>query len=209
MRPAHRVTAAVTTVLLAGVLAGCGPDDPGPTTESGTPTPTRSTTMSPTATPTPSPTTAEQKAYAAAEASYRAWVTAYAEANKTFDASKLDSTHGTKGLNALAAKDFAKFRAQDAKKNEKTTGKFSQDVRSIKGSLYTKGQAVQLAICAVTNSRFLDKNGKDVTLDGPNGNPLPVNTIPRQNQFQFVTPDGGKTWQLNSFVPGSRVGAQC
>lgn len=191
------LTATLAAAALAATLAGCNDGDANASTTTTTSTP--STTLTPTA------QTEEQKAYTAAEASYRAWVTSYAAGLSHYDSALLNRKAATKRVVDAYVKNFADFAAA----KDGSTGKFTQDIKAVTGTKYDPTTLVQLQICAVTNARFYDKNGKDVTRSSPNGPLAPINTQARANQIQFTTPDGGKTWQVNTFTPFDDAGASC
>lgn len=202
--PARRARAAMAVTVLAGaaVLTGCGPDSPAAPASPSTPTVQPSSATAP---PTPTATTGEALAYASAEKNYRAWLASWSAASVSFDPTKLNADVATGALMKAAASELEKFQP-DAEKG--VTGRFTQDVRSIKGVSYEPGVRVVLRVCAVTNSRFIE-GGKDVTRSSANGPFAPVNNTARSNDVQFATADGGGTWLVGSFVLSPDEGKPC
>jgi hypothetical protein len=199
-RRVRRVIASTGALLLAAVLAmtGCGPDSPaGPPR----PAPSPSTSSS----PTPTATTAQGQAFEAAETSYRAFLASWSAASVEFDPAKLNVDVATTDLVRAATSELRKFQP-DTK--EGVTGRFTQDIKSIKGVSYEPAVRVVLRVCAVTNSRFI-QGGKDVTRSSPNGPFAPVNTTARSNDIHFTTADGGGSWLVGSFVLDPDEGKPC
>jgi hypothetical protein len=193
-----RVALSTATLAVAGSLAGCGPEFTGPPA-------TRSTSSITASSPTATAATGEALAYASAEESYRAWLASWIAASVAFDETKLNADVATPTLLKAASTELSKFQS-DAEKG--VAGRFTQDIKSIKGVTYEPGVRVVLAVCAVTNSRFI-QGGKDVTRSSPNGPPAPVNTTARRNEIGFATLDGGGTWRVDYFVPSANEGKPC
>lgn len=60
--------------------------------------------------------------------------------------------------------------------------------------------------CVVRNSRFIDKDGNDITTD-QKGNPLKKGTK-TLIQYTLTTPDDGKTWLIDSWTEKGACDAQ-
>jgi len=54
-----------------------------------------------------------------------------------------------------------------------------------------------MRVCSTGDPRLIDKNGKDVTADDK-GNPIPKGQKRSAVLVQLTSPDGEKTWQVNS-----------
>ncbi|WP_347350378.1 hypothetical protein [Intrasporangium sp.] len=195
------LTTAAATILAA---TGCTSEPAG--ADSAHPT-TTITTPAVTSTPIPSATslTEMEQAYADAEKAYRAFTASYAKAARTFDATKLDRATGTPEVIASITGEIK--RAAPVKASGATMV-WTQKIKDIIGTKYEIGKLTQLQVCAVTNTRFFDKNGKDVTItkDGKRAQPT---TTARANQIQLVSTDHGKTWKVDTFVYSGEVGIQC
>ncbi len=205
MTPRARAAAAITAMAIGVTLAACTPDQPTPSSSNSTSTTTTGPGTPSTSTTTPSASlTPEQQAYAAAEKTYRVWIANYADADTTFDVTKLNPQLVTDQV-YQAHKDFF----QQVRTNEPgTVGRWTQDIRSVTGTRFVAGQEVQLQVCAVTNDRFL-KNGVDVTTSTPGGPPKPIQTAAKANQIQFISSDGGQTWKVSYWVLSDDMGMSC
>lgn len=214
-KPTKTRTTAFAVVALACLgLTACTSDDPAnaPTTTvpaaTSTPPATSSAPTSSTSTPAPPTSTSldpMNQAYVDAEKSYRAFIASYAQAAKTWDAGKVDKKTASGPLIKVLAQDFKKL---EQVKNLGGHIEFTQDIKVIKGSKFEPGKIAQLRVCAVTNSRFIDKNGKDVTVD-PQGVAKPRYTEARSNEIELISEDGGRTWLVNKLVTGGGVGDPC
>lgn len=202
MTTTTRLTAAAAALAVLAATAACRDelDPPPPQTSQTSVTPTTgppsSTTPGTTGTtPAPAATslTPTEQAEAKAEAAYRAWVKNYAAAAAAgFDPKKLDSRLATPQLIDYVTNQFDKVRAPGV------TGRYTQDIRSMKPTRYVKGQTVEFQMCAIADIRFL-KNGKDVTTT-PEGAPVPVETKPKLYTVGVQSVDVGKTWKSSTIV---------
>lgn len=201
----HLITAA-TAVLIALPLAACN-NDPDPTAS---PTATAETsTSTPTSgspTPTASPSAPDQIAYAEAERVYKAFIVDFTDSKKTWDVTKLDQKLITPALYQFFVKDWARF---EKSKLDGETFRFTQLVKSIAPAKFVTGKEAQLRVCAVTNARFIDKAGKDITTSSVGGPKAPINKQARSNNIQVLSADGGKTWRINFIAQTPGEGTPC
>lgn len=140
-------------------------------------------------TPPVAPSTA---AYAAAEKTYRAWQTNVTAAFLNYQPDKLDASLVTPDALAKVQTEITRL----GKAANNTTARASQDIKSITGADYSPS-SLTLRVCAVTDFRFIDATGKDVTVHA-DGSPAAPNTTPRTNDVRMVSPDSNKTWQVAS-----------
>jgi len=176
-----------------------------PTPAQPTPIPTPSANATAPASATATPVSQNELAYAAAEKTYRAWSTNYADAVTHYDPTKVDAALVTPQVLAQVKSQFARF----APVKDKITDKYTQDIKIIRGAKY-EPNGVTITVCALTNDRFLDKAGKDVTLN-PDGTPAPVLTEFRANDVTATSADGGKTWVISKLTTelDSSAGISC
>ncbi len=200
MHPTRHLATCTALAVAVGVLAACTPDDPGPTTSPSTASSTPSTTP---ASPSASPTTPKEVAFAAADATYRAWIQNYAEAWKTLDPALVNQDLVSDGLYAFAQTELTKF-AQDPIVR---SANFTIDVKSLTPTSYLP-DGVAIRYCQVVDTRFIDKDGKDITRN-PDGSPAPANTTYRSADVTFITTDGGTTWRVDRFSQSPTEGEPC
>lgn len=200
MHPTRHLATCTALAVTVGVLAACTPDDPGPTTSPSTASSTPSTPASPSA----SPTTPKEIAFAAADATYREWIKNYAEAWKALDPALVNQDLVSEGLYAFAQTELTKFAKDRA---EGTYALFSIDVKSFTPTSYLP-DGVAIRYCQLVDTRFIDKDGQDVTLT-PGGAPAPVNTTYRTSDITFITTDGGTTWRVDRFSQSPTEGEPC
>lgn len=196
MRPTRHLATITALAAVTGVLAACTPSDPGPTSS-----PTVASS-SPTATPSPSPTTAKDKAFAAADATYREWIKNYAEAWKTLDPSLVNKDLVTSGLYTYATGGLEK-----SKQGGATSSTFSIDVKSSQGTSY-RPEDLSIRYCQLVELRFYDAAGVDITRK-PDGSAAPANTTYRATEITFITTDGGQTWRVDRFTQSPDEGTPC
>lgn len=194
MRPTRHLATITALAAVTGVLAACNGSDPGPTTS-----PT-AVTSSPTAPPSPSPTTAKDKAFAAADATYREWIKNYAQAWKTYDPTIVNKDLVSSGLYQFATSEIARLK-------EDGSAVFTIDVKKWEGTNY-RPEDLSIKYCQLVDTRFLDKTGTDITKK-PDGTHAPVNTTYRAFEVTFVTADGGTTWRVDRFTQSPDEGTPC
>ncbi len=195
MHPTRRLATWTALAVAVGVLAACTPDDPGPTTSPSTASSTPSTPAS-----SASPTTPKEVAFAAADATYREWIKNYSEAWKTYDPALVNQDLVSPGLYAFATGEITRLK-------EDGSALFTIDVKSATPTSYLP-DGVAIRYCQLVDTRFLDKDGKDVTRT-PDGSPAPVNTTYRNSDVTFVTTDGGTTWRVDRFSQSPTEGEPC
>lgn len=200
----------LTVLVLAGAaiyiaVNRVGDSEPAPTV---VPTQAPTTAPSPTAEPTPEPTpaTEEELAFEAAQQRYRDFLPVFAEARVDWDNTKLSGDWLTVELATFFVNDFARFADSRARG---VTNQWTQDVQSIEPVSWVPEEEYVIHVCAITNSRFIDADGNDVTKTGPEEDaPLsPINTTARGKDIAMVW--DGEQWRLNGFMQASNEGEPC
>lgn len=183
------IAATIGALFLAGILVWIWrANQPHPTQPR---PPVAASTTAPAA---PAPVSQSALAYAAAEKTYRAWSANYANAVTTFDESKLNPALVTPQVLTQVKDQFARL----ATPKDGGTAKYTQNIKTIRGAKY-EPNAVTITVCAFTDARFIDKNGKDVSIT-PEGKPAPVATEPLANDATATSADGGKTWVISKLT---------
>lgn len=174
------IAALAGLALAAGLATGCSNGVAAEKTTSTTATVTAPTTP----TPTPDPT---QQAYAGARIAIDQWM-------------KIPSSGPISGH--FMTKDYIERENADRKVLTDAGFKVIDSgtrLISIKGVDHTITPQVitTMRVCTAGDPRMIDKDGKDVTTDDK-GNPIPKGQRTRASLVQLTSPDGEKTWQVNS-----------